>query len=801
MPTLTIDISARLASFQDSLDKIGRQGEQMAGRLDKAFGSLRSTFLTLSGALAGFAALDKVRGVADLATELDRLRQSSGISIETLSALRLEAAKIGVSFESVSEAINKFGVRAAQGAAGNQEFLAAFKALGITQDDLKANLGNTEALLKRAANSFSLYADGANKSAIAAKLFEEGGTKLIPVFNQGAAGIERARSELQSFGGLIGGKLAEDSKTFNAEMAKLRAISEATSVAIGSALLPTLNTLLAEMLKGREIAGGFASALATFGTINPFRSLQGNIDATKRSIEDLQAARERYRKSNSDTRSIDQALETEAKRLEFLRFQQRNAIKGVGDPSTFDARDLRGRQAPQAPGLPDSGAASDAFAAFRARAENQAKVLGDAFKAEEQATKSAVEILSGYLDQNLISFRTFYDERERLQRAGLEATIRAAEAEIAAAKQIRAGAPKESDRLQQDQKIADAQARIEAARAAFAVNSVRQQQDATKAANDYRRALEDVGIQLAELRGDTEAAAARRFRLQSEELRNRLTANNDQGGLSALDELERRTSAQAAFNSLLEQSQRLQDQLANAEARINIDRQSGAAGELTVLQRLTSIRAGAIDQYRAISERLQEIATSVGDPRLAQQADNFKRTFDEFAASADAVGNKFRKIGQGAFADFFSDVLEGTKSIKEAFADMGRSILRAVNQLVAQDIAKKIFGAIGGGGSSGGGGKSGSGFLDFLGSIAGSIFGGARAEGGPVSPGRGYIVGERGPEWFVPRSAGTIVPNGAGGTTINYSPTFIVKGDMTPQSRSQLAAAAYRGLQEGRRNL
>jgi TP901 family phage tail tape measure protein len=39
----------------------------------------------------------------------------------------------------------------------------------------------------------------------------------------------------------------------------------------------------------------------------------------------------------------------------------------------------------------------------------------------------------------------------------------------------------------------------------------------------------------------------------------------------------------------------------------------------------------------------------------------------------------------------------------------------------------------------------------------------ARALGGPVTAGMPYMVGERGPELFVPRGSGTIVPNGAGG--------------------------------------
>lgn len=46
-----------------------------------------------------------------------------------------------------------------------------------------------------------------------------------------------------------------------------------------------------------------------------------------------------------------------------------------------------------------------------------------------------------------------------------------------------------------------------------------------------------------------------------------------------------------------------------------------------------------------------------------------------------------------------------------------------------------------------------------------------KAAGGPVSGGTPYIVGERGPELFVPRSSGNIVPNGGGGSNYNVSIT------------------------------
>ena len=54
-----------------------------------------------------------------------------------------------------------------------------------------------------------------------------------------------------------------------------------------------------------------------------------------------------------------------------------------------------------------------------------------------------------------------------------------------------------------------------------------------------------------------------------------------------------------------------------------------------------------------------------------------------------------------------------------------------------------------------------------VGALAGAGIGAgiaARADGGPVMAGRPYMVGERGPELFMPNSSGMIIPNGAGNT-------------------------------------
>jgi hypothetical protein len=108
-----------------------------------------------------------------------------------------------------------------------------------------------------------------------------------------------------------------------------------------------------------------------------------------------------------------------------------------------------------------------------------------------------------------------------------------------------------------------------------------------------------------------------------------------------------------------------------------------------------------------------------------------------------------------------------------------------------------LFGS-GGGDSSGDGGGG-----NFFTKLLGSIFGGGRAGGGGVDAGRAYLVGEKRPELFIPRSAGTIVPNLASGDgkTIAVTNHFHIStpdADSFKKSQSQISSAmgvaAQRGL-------
>lgn len=155
----------------------------------------------------------------------------------------------------------------------------------------------------------------------------------------------------------------------------------------------------------------------------------------------------------------------------------------------------------------------------------------------------------------------------------------------------------------------------------------------------------------------------------------------------------------------------------------------------------------------------------------------------------------FERAGQVLERGLMSALRKGSIG----FEDL-RKIAFSVIDSIANQAMTNLLGSIGLGG---GGGSGGSGGLLNLGTALASIFGlPGRATGGPVSPGRGYLVGERGPELFVPTSAGRVeagLPGQPRDVRVSITVTA-PPGSGAPQalqrSGRQVASAVRRALTE-----
>jgi hypothetical protein len=143
------------------------------------------------------------------------------------------------------------------------------------------------------------------------------------------------------------------------------------------------------------------------------------------------------------------------------------------------------------------------------------------------------------------------------------------------------------------------------------------------------------------------------------------------------------------------------------------------------------------------------------------------------SAQQDAVATAqiLNDILSPAFTGLFDKVEKGENIFKAFFEGIASSFKQLAEKLIANAVLAGILSALFPGGIGGVSGFGGI-FKNLL---------GFRAEGGPVSAGRPYIVGERGPELVIPSSSGMVIPNGnmsglssgfSGGSSVQVVPLF-----------------------------
>ena len=131
----------------------------------------------------------------------------------------------------------------------------------------------------------------------------------------------------------------------------------------------------------------------------------------------------------------------------------------------------------------------------------------------------------------------------------------------------------------------------------------------------------------------------------------------------------------------------------------------------------------------------------------------------------DKLKDKMTEVGEEIESSIKSNLRESITGA-QSFGQAMTNVLNKIRDKIIDAQIDKILGNFGenfGKSASGGGGKGIGGFL-------GKVIGGFFADGGRPPVGKASIVGERGPELFVPKVAGTIVPNnklGGGDNTTN----------------------------------
>ena len=219
---------------------------------------------------------------------------------------------------------------------------------------------------------------------------------------------------------------------------------------------------------------------------------------------------------------------------------------------------------------------------------------------------------------------------------------------------------------------------------------------------------------------------------------------------------ERNAELVAVFNATRAPVDKLNDELSKLNRLY--------AEQLISMEQLMTGTMAANEAYESSVDKITRNKTALEEYRDATQ--DLNKSLENVAVS-----------GLRNLEDSLLGVMNGTMSVKDAFRSMATSI---INDLIRIQIQRSITGPL----------------ADALGGLFGG-FGKAtvptgKAIGGAVSRGSPYMVGERGPEMFIPNSSGAIVPNdklgGSGQGAVIVNQTINLSTGVSQTVRTEIMA-------------
>jgi len=210
--------------------------------------------------------------------------------------------------------------------------------------------------------------------------------------------------------------------------------------------------------------------------------------------------------------------------------------------------------------------------------------------------------------------------------------------------------------------------------------------------------------------------------------------------------------------------------LLHAEAQRNLEDQGGIG---TTIANLDERAAGSL------SDRLNDFQRYYNEQALllteAQKNLEDQVSGEALEESTKRTTDAARDLGL-TFSSALEDAIVNGENLSDMLQGIEQDILRIITRrLVTEPLA------------------------DWTTDLIGSMFGGARALGGPVDSGMPYLVGERGPEMFIPATSGRIDPDVGGGGGIQvvqniYGGTSGVSPKTLQQSAFEAGVAAQRAM-------
>ena len=769
LASLVVSLEANVARFESDLNK----AEFMAKKAMDTIGNVSETAMkAVKGAVMAMAAAytfdafaDGIKGAIESAGELDQMAKKTGATVEALSGLKSAAKLSGTSLEEVGGGLQKLSKAMFEAAGGSQKQSDLFKSLGVEVTDSSGKLRDSGEVMLDLAKKLDSMDSSTQAVATAQMLLGKRGAQLLP-FMQDLADIGELNAKVTS-------EMAAEADLYEKNLVRLEGRKKSLYNIIASALLPVMRD--------------FTDALLASG------SMTERLNDTAKQLKQ------------------DNVIETWAR--EGLR-----AVAAFID--IFDACVRIVRIAGNA--IAATGADIVSVLAFMdgIGAEMISEKSLDPVKRRFATLTSDLKSHAESFNEDMVKiwtaplFLTKLDEQFAQRDAGLKKPVESAKRSFAIPDQrpdktspfdsymdslnveaIKDKLGKYEAMIEKGRLLAVKEGRLgDMAKVTATVSSI-QSIDEGKRIDAFAHSL-DVANQQYEFQNTLIGLNARDQALATEGRKNLLAVEQqiwdaEKNGSKISTEAQQRLRAEAtkstatlvqavndrfdaqqkfdetkrinAFTHSLEQANEqyifqidLIGMNAQAQEIANVKRKNFLAVEQQIWDAEQSgTKLTADTQQRLRDEAVKSTAVMIKAIEARWDAERswetgVNKALNNYIDTVTNAAAQSERLFTTAFKDMEDALVSFVQTGKLDFKSLANSIIADLIRIQIQNsIMKPLAQATSG--------MSLSGMFSSAGNFLSGLF---KADGGPVAGGQPYIVGEQGPEWFVPNGAGTIVPNG-----------------------------------------
>jgi phage-related protein len=272
------DAEKQADQFGDELKDAGDKADDAGGRFQKLGGILKgigaamgTAFVAVGTAAVGAAKAltDMTVGAAAYADEILTMSTVTGMSTESLQAYKYAAELVDVSMETLTGSMAKQVKSMANARDGSAKFADAYAKLGVSVADGNGQLRDSEAVYWETIDALGKISNETERDALAMQIFGKSARELNPLIAQGSEGIAALTEEAKRMGAVMSEDSLNALGNFDDSVQRLKAGAGAAKNAMGTILLPQLQTLaddgvslLGDFTRGLNEAGGDFSKIS-----------------------------------------------------------------------------------------------------------------------------------------------------------------------------------------------------------------------------------------------------------------------------------------------------------------------------------------------------------------------------------------------------------------------------------------------------------------------------------------------------------------------------------------------------------